>query len=254
MDQFSSWSGKAHALLRKHAPKIRLGHVHQLLAAFLGHQTYASLRAADLATLNRKAAHYVIFNVGAALARAKELELPVTEELWWEVISSLTPSGITPFWLIELPGMHRAAELTFEDSFDPRLRAIMDAIHSRDNPRATSVAVTREKTNSRISFDLTWKGKCTAGTWMSTLEYPWPRWWSSRRSGSACTGMGYSFRLSAAESPGRESRMTTSSSSSRSVGALLGAPQCLTSVPPPAATGPPERNCFSNTQAACQRL
>ncbi|MEE9476919.1 MAG: hypothetical protein V3V71_09710, partial [Roseateles sp.] len=74
MDQFSRWSGIAHALLVKQAPKIKLGQVHQLLAACLGHRTYASLRATDLDTLNGKP-HYVLFDDAAGLARAEDLGL-----------------------------------------------------------------------------------------------------------------------------------------------------------------------------------
>jgi hypothetical protein len=79
MDQFSRWSGIVHSLISKHTPKIKLGQVHQLLAACLGHRTYASLRATDLEILNQKP-HYVLFDDGAGLARAMDFGLFVSVE------------------------------------------------------------------------------------------------------------------------------------------------------------------------------
>ena len=137
MDQFSRWSGIAHSLLSKHTPKIKLGQVHQLLAACLGHQTYASLRVADLETLNRKP-HYVLFDEGAGLARATDLGLSLTEARWREATMAFRPSGITPFWLTTMSGMDSAARLTFEDSFDSRIHAIKREIGFPDGHQATS--------------------------------------------------------------------------------------------------------------------
>ncbi len=137
MDQFSRWSGVAHALLIKHVPKIKLGQVHQLLAACLGHRTYASLRATDLDTLNRKP-HYVLFDAGAGLARAADLGLAVPEARWREATMSLRPSGVTPFWLTTIDGMHSAARLVFEDTFDSRAHAMKQLAGYPDGQRATS--------------------------------------------------------------------------------------------------------------------
>ena len=137
MDQFSRWSGIAHALLVKQAPKIKLGKVHQLLAACLGHRTYASLRATDLDTLNGKP-HYVLFDDAAGLARAEDLGLAVTEAQWRDVSLALRPSGITPFWLTTIGGMHNAAELVFEDTSNSRIHAIQRLVGYPDVKRATS--------------------------------------------------------------------------------------------------------------------
>lgn len=138
MDQFSRWSGVAHALLVKHVPKIKLGQVHQLLAACVGHRTYASLRAADLATLNQTRPLYVLFDEDAGLARATDLGLPVSQALWREATMALRPSGISPFWLTTISGMHRAAELTFEDTFDSRLHDMKRLAGFPDGQRATA--------------------------------------------------------------------------------------------------------------------
>lgn len=137
MDQFSRWSGIAHALLVNHVPKIKLGQVHQLLAACLGYRTYASLRATDLETLNRKP-HYVLFDVDAGLARAADLGLAVSEAWWREATMSLRPSGVTPFWLTSIDGMHSAAQLVFEETFNPRAHALKHLAGYPDGQRATS--------------------------------------------------------------------------------------------------------------------
>lgn len=137
MDQFSRWSGIAHALLVKHVPKIKLGQVHQLLAACLGHRTYASLRATDLDTLNQKP-RYVLFDVDAGYARAADLGLVVPEARWREATMALRPSGVTPFWLTTIDGMHSAAQLVFEDTFDSRAHAMKHLAGYPEGQRATS--------------------------------------------------------------------------------------------------------------------
>ncbi|MDC6177107.1 hypothetical protein [Ralstonia solanacearum] len=137
MDQFSRWSGIVHALLVNHVPKIKLGQVHQLLAACLGHRTYASLRTTDLETLNRKP-HYVLFDVDAGLARAAELGLAVPESRWREATVALSPSGVTSFWLTSIDGMHSAARLVFEDTFNSRAHAMKHLVGYPDGQRATS--------------------------------------------------------------------------------------------------------------------
>ncbi|WP_322087527.1 hypothetical protein [Burkholderia sp. BCC1999] len=137
MDQFTRWSCVAHSLLSKHVPQIKLGQVHQLLAACLGHQTYASLRKADLETLNRGPS-YVLFDIDAGFVRAAALGLPLTEAHWREVKIALSRSGVTPFWLIAMASMHLAARLTFEDADDARIHAMKRAIGFPNGQLATS--------------------------------------------------------------------------------------------------------------------
>jgi hypothetical protein len=137
MKQFSRWSGIAHSLLSKHSPKISLGQVHQLLAACLGHRTYASLRDADLAILEDRPA-YVLFDVEAGLRRSTDLDLALTADHWREATLALKPSGITPFWLTTMQGMHSAARLAFEDSGDDRIKAIKRELGFPDGHWATS--------------------------------------------------------------------------------------------------------------------
>ncbi|MYM33709.1 hypothetical protein GTP38_05070 [Duganella sp. FT94W] len=137
MDQFTRWSGIIHAALYKHTSQIKLGHVHQLLAACLGHQSYASLRVRDLDTLNKRPS-YVLFDVDAGLDRALDIGLPLSEATWKTAVMLLRPSGITSFWLTTISGMHSAAELTFEDGFDSRILAIKTSLGFPNGQRATS--------------------------------------------------------------------------------------------------------------------
>lgn len=137
MDQFTRWSGVIHAALSKQAPQIKLGHIHQLLAACLGHRTYASFRAKDLGTLNERP-QYALFNVDAGMDRALDLGLPLTETSWKGATMLIRPSGITPFWLTTITGMKHAAELTFEDSFDSKIHSIKTMLGFPNGQRATS--------------------------------------------------------------------------------------------------------------------
>jgi hypothetical protein len=137
MNQFSRWSGIAHSLLSNYSPKIKLGQVQQLLAACLGHRTYASLRGADLAILNQRPA-YVLFDVEAGLRRSVDLGLALTEAQWREATMALRPSGVTSFCLTTMQGMHIAARLTFEDSGDARIHAIKRELGHPDGHWATS--------------------------------------------------------------------------------------------------------------------
>lgn len=137
MDQFSRWSGIVHAALSQQHPKIRLGQIHQLLAACLGHRTYASLRTSDLETLNQHPS-YVLFDHESGFARANELGILLTEAEWREAHMAIRPSGVTPFWLTDWFGMSGAARVTFEDSFDTRIHAIKRAIGFPDGHYATA--------------------------------------------------------------------------------------------------------------------
>lgn len=137
MDQLSRWSGIVHAVLSKHSPQVKLGQVHQLLSACLGHRTYAALRSMDLETLNR-APQYVLFDEDAGLARATEIELRIAPMHWHAAVMALRPSGVTPFWLTTKSGMGNAAQITFEDTFDDRIHAIKRAMGFPDGQRAMS--------------------------------------------------------------------------------------------------------------------
>ncbi|WIV96874.1 hypothetical protein [Kinneretia aquatilis] len=171
MKQFSRWSGIAHSVLSQHSPKIKLGQVHQLIAACLGHRTYASLRDKDLAVLDERPA-YVLFDVEAGLRRSIDLDLALTEAQWHEATMALRPSGITPFWLTSMQGMHGAARLTFEDSGDDRIEAIKREIGFPDGHwvKSSRNHVAEDQLPELLRFDV--DGEIQAYTDDSSLAVP----------------------------------------------------------------------------------
>lgn len=137
MEKFARWSGVLYTALPK-IHRIKLGQVHQLLAACFGHASYASFREADLQVLDR-GAHYVCFDEAAGLQRAHCLGIPITEPQWREAWMTLKPSGVSGgTWLIEARDMGGAARVTFEDANHPQIQAIEQAIGMGDGHWATS--------------------------------------------------------------------------------------------------------------------
>jgi hypothetical protein len=142
MTKFVRWSGIAHSILAKSHHNIKLGQAREILSAYLGHRTYASLRSHDLAVLQNQA-KYVLVDPQMALDRAASLGFPLSIDDWHTVQMALKPSGVSGgSWLIEEPGMKLAATLTVEDSSDPRLRAIGSHIGMVDYNRQISASCT----------------------------------------------------------------------------------------------------------------
>lgn len=136
MTKFTRWSGIAHSILAKSHRKIKLGHAQEILAAYLGHRTYASLRMQDLAVLQDQA-KYVLIDPEMALNRASSIDIQLTVDDWHSVEMALKPSGVSGnTWLVGEPSMHLAANLTFEDSYDRRLSDIGDLIGMCNGYRA----------------------------------------------------------------------------------------------------------------------
>lgn len=138
MTKFTRWSGIAHSILSESHRKIKLGQAQEILAAYLGHRTYASLlRTHDLATLQNQA-KYVLVDPEKALNRAASLDIPLTADDWLAVEHAISRSGVSGgSWLVGEQSMHLAARLTFEDSGDQRLYDIAHHIGMRDGIRAT---------------------------------------------------------------------------------------------------------------------
>lgn len=136
MTKFIRWSGIAHSILVKSHRKIKLGHAREILAAYLGHRTYASLRMHDLAVLQDKA-KYVLVDPEKALNRAASLDIPMTSYDWLAVEHAIRPSGVSgETRLVGWRSMHLAASLTVEDSGDQRLYDIANEIGMCDYVRA----------------------------------------------------------------------------------------------------------------------
>ena len=124
MSRFTRWSGIAHAILAKSHPKIKLGQSREILAAYLGHRTYASFRMHDLGVLEDRA-KYVLVDSTSAVNRARGLDIPLTPDEWHAVEMALKPSGVSGgTWLVPERSMLSAASLTFTDSDDSRLSKI----------------------------------------------------------------------------------------------------------------------------------
>ncbi|MEO3711477.1 hypothetical protein [Roseateles flavus] len=137
MEKFARWSGVVYAALPK-VHRVKLGQVHQLLAACFGHASYASFRDADLRVLNQGAC-YVCFDEGAGVRRANSLGIPITQAQWREAWMALKPSGVSGHtWLIEAREMELAARLTFENADHPQIQAIKRSIGMGDGHWASS--------------------------------------------------------------------------------------------------------------------
>jgi hypothetical protein len=139
MTKFARWSGIAHSVLAKSYRKIKLGHTQEILSAYFGHRTYASLRVHDLAVLQGHA-KYVLTDPTMALDRASSIGFPLTVDDWHEVEMALKPSGVSGnTWLVDERSMHMAAEITFTDSPDPRVRNIGRSIGMNDGSKVTNI-------------------------------------------------------------------------------------------------------------------
>lgn len=138
MTKFIRWSGITHSILAKSHHKTKLGHAREILAAYLGHRTYASLRMHDLAVLQEQA-KYVLVDPEQALDRAASLDIQLTADDWLAVEHAIRPSGVSgETWLVGERSMHLAASLTFEDSGDQRLYDIGHRIGKCNGISATN--------------------------------------------------------------------------------------------------------------------
>lgn len=125
--KFHRWSGIVHAALTTSHPKIRLGHVHELLASAFGHRTYASFRARDLAALEGPA-KFVWPSTDAVLARAATLGLSLDASQWDPAVRQLKPSGVSGgTWLLDSDMMKLAAVYLLGESSHPALDALAGA-------------------------------------------------------------------------------------------------------------------------------
>lgn len=139
MTRFNRWGGIVHASLSAAYPRFKLSQAKELLAAGLGHNTYASLRQSDLATLD--SARYVVLDLERLLRRAASIGMPLTLEQWWKAHRELTPSGVTRgCYLGEAQVMESAARHVFEDSAHPCFDDIAGRTGVKDGHWAYSAA------------------------------------------------------------------------------------------------------------------
>lgn len=74
---FSSWVFAARQRLERRQSPIKLGHVQEVLAAGLGHKTFASFKQNDLKTAST--AEYAVFDLRQMMERAQNLGLELRE-------------------------------------------------------------------------------------------------------------------------------------------------------------------------------
>ena len=123
MKRFTSWSGIVHSSLLTVYPNFKLGQARELLAAGLGHNTYASLRLHDLGAL--ESARYVVLNFERLLQRAADMGFPLTLEQWWPALHELKPGRVTRgCYLGDAGVMLHAARHVFDDSPFPLFHEI----------------------------------------------------------------------------------------------------------------------------------
>lgn len=93
MTRFISWSGIVHTTISALYPSFKLSQAREVLAAGLGHNTYASLRFHDLEAL--ESARYVVLDFDRVLQRASGMRVPLTLDQWWKTLHELTPGRVT---------------------------------------------------------------------------------------------------------------------------------------------------------------
>jgi len=171
--KFHRWSGIVHAVLATSHPKIRLGHVHELLASAFGHRTYASFRARDLAAFEGPA-KYVWPSTDAVLARAAELGLALTASQWDPVLRQLKPSGVSGgAWVLDADMMERAAVYVLGDASHPALDALAGANamrHGQVGHDAIVIGARDSDFPERLRFAVT--GEVQTGGDAGYLTYP----------------------------------------------------------------------------------
>lgn len=120
MTTFDHWTDVVHAFLDakvRGTRRIKRSRVQEILAAALGHRTYASFRLADRETLDKGRLSYILLDGEAATSRASSVGIPLDAELWHQAEMLLRPSGMSRgAWITDLGGMARAADLVFEDT------------------------------------------------------------------------------------------------------------------------------------------
>lgn len=137
MSKFTRWSRIAHTILVQSHPKIKLGQTREILAAYLGHRSYASLQVQDIDVLDEHA-KYVLVDPEFALIRARRLNTRLSPDDWNRVEMALKPSGVTgKTWLIREDRMHLAASFTITDANDSRLNKIISDIGMGDGYRSS---------------------------------------------------------------------------------------------------------------------
>lgn len=87
MSIFSQWCRSAHRTFLISHPRLRLGQVNEVVAAALGHKTYASFKSQDEPRLDQAA--YALMSIEEMVRRASDLDAELSEQVCREAVRQL---------------------------------------------------------------------------------------------------------------------------------------------------------------------
>lgn len=124
MDKFKFWASKVNESLQSSHPKLKHSQACEILAAALGHKTYASFHLNDEDAINGSA-KYILLDGTLPLSRAKNLGFNLAPEDWASAVNEIKRSGNSRnCWLVDANSMFNAARIIFEDSSHQKLEEI----------------------------------------------------------------------------------------------------------------------------------
>ncbi|CAM8621350.1 hypothetical protein MCEMSHM24_02435 [Comamonadaceae bacterium] len=94
MSRFKKCAKVAHAKLHTFFPQVSLGQTQQILAAALGHKSYASFLESDLSAFDEHAA-YAVLVPSSAMLRALDFGLEMNRDHWDLLISEISEKQVT---------------------------------------------------------------------------------------------------------------------------------------------------------------
>lgn len=136
MTRFKDCAKVAHAKLRTFYPNIAIGQVQQLLAAALGHNTYASFKEADAAAFDSCAGSAMLVP-DSAMLRATDFGFCMNRDHWSLLIDDLNSKQVTgALELHEHTGLLGwMARMAFQKVEDPRIADLLAPHGSKESFR-----------------------------------------------------------------------------------------------------------------------
>lgn len=162
MSVFSQWCHAAHHHFSLNGSTLRLGQVQEVMAAGLGHRTYASFNAHDLTRLDEAA--YALISVEAMVQRASDLGSVLNPKLCQDIVAELRIRPTADKW---------AREVVVGENMDWAIRRSLQSAPPEEGLRlaleinATFDGLTVLTADPLLPVDLTgdewcWSVNCTA--------------------------------------------------------------------------------------------
>lgn len=162
MSVFSQWCRVAHHHFSLNRSKLRLGQVQEIMAAGMGHKTYASFKLQDLPRLNEAA--YALISVEAMVRRASDFSCALNAKLCRETVKDFRIRSTADEW---------AREVVVGENMNWAIRC---ALQNANHPEAVKLALeinaifngfTVLTSDPVMPFELTshewhWRVQCTA--------------------------------------------------------------------------------------------